>query len=134
MRLKLLAGLVVACAPACALAAGLAVNIDQAARITLARPAREVIVGNPAIADVSMLDARHLIVTGKSYGVTNLLVADQNGRTILSREIVIGSAGANRVSIRRGMEVADFACSPRCERTSAPTGAAPGPSSPSTAP
>ncbi|HEY5107123.1 MAG TPA: pilus assembly protein N-terminal domain-containing protein [Caulobacteraceae bacterium] len=122
MRLQLLTLLILA-APSCALAAGLAVDIDQAARITLARPAREVIVGNPAIADVTMLDGRHLIVTGKSYGVTNLVVADQSGRTIFSREIVIGSSGPNHVSLHRGMDVADFACSPRCERTVATAGA-----------
>ena len=132
MRLLVLA-LIAAVTPTWALGASVAVNIDQASRITLGHPAHDVIVGNPGIADVTLLDGRHLLVTGKSYGVTNLVVTDQAGRTMLSRQIIVGSPSVGEVSLHRGMEVADFACSPRCERTS-PSSAAPTASSPQPAP
>jgi Flp pilus assembly secretin CpaC len=131
MRPLLLAFAVIACTPNWASAADVAVSIDQAARITLAHPARDIIVGNPGIADVTLLDARHLIVTGKSYGVTNLLVTDQAGRTILNRQLVVAGPTYGQVSLHRGVDVADYACSPRCERSATP---APGSASPAPQP
>ena len=73
-------------------------------------PARD--VGNPGIADVNMLDARHLVVTGKSYGVTNLVVTGPSGRTILNRQIVVGAPAAGQVTMHRGVDVAQYACAP----------------------
>jgi len=126
MRAPLLAFAIAAAMPSLALAAGFYVNIDQATRVTLSRPARDVIVGNPGIADVNMLDARHLVVTGKSYGVTNLVVTGPSGRTILSRQIVVGAPAAGQVTMHRGVDVAQYACAPRCERA-LPTGPTPAP-------
>jgi hypothetical protein len=120
MRRLSLALIVAVFAPVAALAQSLAVNIDQAARITLTRPAGDVVVGNPGIADVTVLDARHLMLTGKAYGVTNLMVADQAGHTIFSRQVVVSAPDVNRISLYRGPDVYNFACSPRCERTPMP--------------
>ena len=93
----------------------LTVRMDQSAAIRLSAPARDVVIGNPAIADVNMLDARNLVVLGKSYGVTNLLVMDQAGRKILDRQIVV-SAPEPSMSFYHGSDVRSYACSDRCER------------------
>jgi len=128
MRRLALALVLSAFTPAAALAQSLAVNIDQAARVSLTRPARDVVVGNPAIADVTILDNHHLMVTGKSYGVTNIMVADDTGRTIFSRQVVVSAPDANRISLYRGPDIYNYACSPRCERTPMPgeRGSSPG--------
>ena len=101
-------------APAAAAASDLAVPLDEAVRITLPVPASDVIVGNPTIADVSVADRRHLVITGKANGVTNLLVADATGRTILNREIVVSASNANRVSVFSGPLMQNYACAPSC--------------------
>jgi Flp pilus assembly secretin CpaC len=93
----------------------LTVRMDQSAALHLPAPARDVVIGNPAIADVNMLDARNLVVLGKSFGVTNLLVMDQAGRTILNRQIVV-SAPEPSMSFYHGPDVRSYACSDRCER------------------
>ena len=49
------------------------VRIDQSARVTLPTTARDVIVGNPSIADVAVLDGRNILVLGRGYGVTSPL-------------------------------------------------------------
>lgn len=98
----------------------LQVRIDQAARIVLTAPARDVIVGNPAVADVTVLDGRSLIVTGKGYGVTNLIVVDRAGRTILDRQIQVSGPEGGQVSFYRGASVYNYSCSPRCERQPLP--------------
>ena len=117
-RLALLAVLAVVCAQP-ALAETLTVRLDQSARVRLSAPARDVVVGNPNVADVSMLDARNIVVLGKAYGVTNLLVVDRSGRTILDRDIVVGAPTAS-VSVYRGPVVSSYACAALCEKIGAP--------------
>lgn len=94
----------------------LTIQMDQSAAIRLSAPARDVVIGNPNIADVNMLDARRLVVLGKSFGVTNILVMDQAGRTIYDRQIVV-SAPAPSMNYYRGAEIRNYACSDRCEQT-----------------
>jgi hypothetical protein len=116
MRPIVLALAVTALAPFAASAQSLAVKIDQVARLSLPRPALDVMVGNPAIADVTVLDGRHLAITGKSFGVTNLLVTDAHGRPMFNRQIVIADIQANHVQVYRGADLYNYSCAPQCER------------------
>jgi len=112
-----------------ALAETLTVRLDQSVRVRLQTPARDVIVGNPAVADVTVLDSRSVVVLGKGYGVTNLLVVDRAGRTILNRDIVVSAPEAS-VSVFRGPVMSSYACSSLCERmdpAAAPTTTSPTP-------
>jgi hypothetical protein len=119
-HLALLAALSVLTAAGAAAAQGLPVRIDQATRVALSAPARDVVIGNPSVADVTILDARNILVMGKAYGVTNIVVIDARGRTILDRQIVVSASDDGRVSFYRGPDVYNYACSPRCERTPMP--------------
>lgn len=101
-------------------AQGMPVRIDQATRVTLSAPARDVFIGNPSVADVTVIDGRNLLVMGKAYGVTNIVVLDARGRTILDRQIVVSASDDGRISFYRGPDVYNYACSPRCERTPMP--------------
>src|SRR6185312_6766755 len=112
---KLALSLVLALAPAAALAGSLEVPLDQSAFVALPGPAHNVIIGNPAIADVSVPDERHLIVTGKGAGVTNLVVTDAAGRPIFDRTIVVGAEPGDRVALINGGQVTQYTCAPRCE-------------------
>lgn len=108
-------------------AATISAVIDQGVRISLPAGARDVMVGNPAIADINLVDSRTAVVQGRSYGVTNLIITDSRGRTLQNHQIVVGALDAGRVSLYRGpgvgatmANVANFACAPRCERTPMP--------------
>jgi hypothetical protein len=118
--LALLVALTVMTSSGMALAQGMPVRIDQTSRIALSASARDVIVGNPAVADVTIIDGRNILVLGKSYGVTNIVVLDARGRTILDRQIMVSAADDGRVSFFRGPDVYNYSCSPRCERTPMP--------------
>jgi hypothetical protein len=120
---KLSLSLALALAPAAALAATLGVPLDQSAFITLPAPAHNVIVGNPSIADVSVADQRHLIVTGKAAGVTNLVVTDARGKPIFDRQIVVGAEPGDRVALINGPQVVSYACAPSCQQVGGVTGA-----------
>jgi hypothetical protein len=117
LLLAICAGLAVTGA---AWAQGLPVRIDQATRVALSAPARDVVIGNPSVADVTVIDGRNLLIMGRSYGVTNLVVLDARGRTILERQIIVSASDEGRISFYRGPDVYNYSCSPRCERTPMP--------------
>ena len=101
----------------------LSVRLNQNAAVRLAAPARSVVVGNPAIADVTMLDARNMMVVGKSYGITDVIVIDARGRTILDRQVVV-TAPDSAMTYFKGGQTQTFACAERCESMGDATGAA----------
>jgi Flp pilus assembly secretin CpaC len=90
------------------------VPLDQSIRIGLKAQPHAVIVGNPAIADVTVADSHHLIVTGKTSGVTNLIVTDAAGRAILDRQVVVSSSTGDHVALISGSTVTSYACAPSC--------------------
>ena len=59
-----------------------AVTVDNAKVIRLPESTQTVIVGNPIIADVSLQKNGVLILTGKSFGSTNLIALDNAGAMI----------------------------------------------------
>jgi Flp pilus assembly secretin CpaC len=101
-----------------ALAQSLSVPVDQAVRVGLSSPAKDVAVGNAAIADVTVMDERNILVLGKSFGTTNIVVLDRAGRMILNQMVVVTSADAGQVSLYRGTNAGQYVCAPRCEMTS----------------
>ena len=50
------------------------VFLDQARLLQLPDRASNVVIGNPLIADVSIQPGGLTVITGKSYGITNLIV------------------------------------------------------------
>lgn len=112
-----LLGLVVIAAPlsASGQSAPLRVEIDQAMRVPLRAAAGSVIVGNPLIADVTVVDPNTLYITGKGYGVTEIVAVDAIGRTVFQRQVVVSDgAGSGRVRVWRGGQATEMACGSSC--------------------
>lgn len=70
-----------------ALAGGIAVPMDEVRTISFDRPISTVYVGNPAIADVTMIDSTHAFILGKSFGATNLLALDAKGTQVSNQHV-----------------------------------------------
>ena len=70
-----------------------------------------------------LLDGRNLMVVGKRFGVTNLVVLDAAGRTLFDSEVVVSAGSGSMVSITRGVQNFDYACTPNCQQVAgeAPT-------------
>ena len=99
------------------------VEIDQTQRIQLRGPAGSVIVGNPAIADVTVVDANTLYITGKGNGVTEIVAVDTIGRTVFQSQIVVtDGAGSGRVRVWRGGQATEMACASSCSPSLRATG------------
>ncbi|MFU0506846.1 pilus assembly protein N-terminal domain-containing protein [Pseudaminobacter sp. NGMCC 1.201702] len=95
--------------------AGIEVVMNQAKIVKLTRPADTIVVGNPAIADASVQDATTIVLTGKGFGVTNLVVLDGDGSPIIDEQITVGRHAASSVRIYRRANVQTLSCTPYCE-------------------
>lgn len=103
-------------APAAALAqsAPLSVEIDRSARVQLRGAAGSVIVGNPAIADVQVVDANTLYIVGKGYGVTEVVAVDAIGRTLFQNQVIVTAGTTGVVRVWRGGQATEMACAASC--------------------
>jgi putative type II/III system pilus formation protein len=91
------------------------VRLDQARLFRVPDRTATLVVGNPLIADVTVQPGGMMVVTAKSYGVTNLMALDRAGNTLMAAPIhVIGPV--NTVVLHRGIERESYSCLPICER------------------
>jgi len=93
------------------------ITVDRAKVVRISRDADTVIVGNPLIVDATIQDSKTIVLTGRSYGVTNFIVLDSIGETIVDETIVVQTHEQNVVRIYRQSSRETLACSPICERT-----------------
>jgi len=101
--------------PALSASRDVVVLIDQATMLGLERPAAEIVVGNPSIADVSIQDSKALVLTGKSFGETNLIVLDAQRKVIINRRVVVSEPRTGYVTVYHGTNRVTLQCSPNCE-------------------
>lgn len=92
----------------------LKVEIDQATLVRLDRPGVEIIIGNPSIADVTVQSSRLLVVTGKSAGLTNLMVLDGAGKLTLSKKVSVSVDTERLLIVSKGTARQTYSCSPAC--------------------
>jgi hypothetical protein len=90
------------------------VAVDHAKILRLSRPAASVIIGNPAIADATVHDGQMLFITGKTFGSTNFIAIDNEGKTIINRSLQVLPAD-NRLTLHRGGYQRSYLCGDGCE-------------------
>ena len=93
------------------------VTVDQAKVFRVSKPASTIIVGNPAIVDATIEDDQTLVLTGRSFGVTNLIVLDSKGDALVDQKVVVRGQETNTVRIYRRNSRETLACAPVCEPT-----------------
>lgn len=92
------------------------VHLDQAKILRLPDRTATLVIGNPLIADVAVQPGGVVVVTGKSYGVTNLIALDRDGRTLTENSIQVEGAKDTIVVVYRGIDRESYSCTPNCER------------------
>ena len=115
-RLFVIVALLSISADQCATAAknDVEVIIDEATLVRLDRPAAEIVVGNPSIADVSVQSGKVLVVTGKSFGETNLIVMDADGKVVVNRTLIVQEPRTGFVTLYKGASRQTLHCAPHC--------------------
>ena len=93
-----------AAAPAESQQGAVVVTVDHAKVVSLPEKAQTVIVGNPAIADVTVQRNGVMVVTGKSFGVTNLIALDAAGALVAESLVRVRAASDSILTVQRGLE------------------------------
>ena len=104
--------------PASAMEKTISVVIDQAHLVDLPNGTSTLIIGNPTIADVTMIGPKNslMVLTPKAFGETNFIALDINGKP-LSESIIRVVAGTETLIVQRGMDRESYACAPKCQST-----------------
>jgi Flp pilus assembly secretin CpaC len=117
LTLVMLAGAAIAAAVSSttpAHAEDLIVKYDQSQLLRLPRAASEIIIGNPTIADVSVQAGNLLVVTGKTFGITNIIALDADRNVIQDQRILVRRDDVKVVNLQRGTTRQSYNCTPQC--------------------
>jgi hypothetical protein len=94
----------------------LSVPLDEVRVVSFAKPVATLYVGNPMIADVTIIDNRHAFVQAKAFGATNVVALDAGGKQIANQQIVVASKGNAIVTLQRGSQQTSYTCTgQRCQ-------------------
>ena len=89
--------------PSWAMEETLVVTIDQARVVNVPAGTEALIVGNAAIADLTLLkQGATMIITGKGFGETNFIALDAAGNP-LAQSLIRVVGGRNALLVQRGM-------------------------------
>lgn len=103
-------------------AAGVAVTMDNVTLVAFKEPVSLVYIGNPSIASVTVLDARHVFVLGKRFGATNLIALTPDKRVVANDSVMVTSRHVDALTVFRGTDTYNYSCTDfHCE-----TGPVPG--------
>ena len=89
-------------------------SVDRAKVMHIDGGADTIIVGNPAIADAIMHDANTLIIVGRSYGTTNLIVLNADNKPIADETIIVRPTETSMVTVQRRGSRYSYTCAPDC--------------------
>jgi hypothetical protein len=92
------------------------VHLDQAKILRLPDRTATLVVGNPLIADAVVQPGGVVVITGKSYGATNLVALDRSGATLFAHPIYVVGPADKVVVVYRGIDRETYSCMPNCER------------------
>lgn len=111
----LMIGLTVPAAPAADPIGEISVMMNMARILRIPTAAATVIIGNPGVADVTIQDPLTLVLTGKSYGRTNLIALDQDGNPIADMVIAVTQGNEQLVTVYWGLARTSLDCAPDCQ-------------------
>ena len=92
------------------------IQLDQAKIVKMPERTATLVVGNPLIADVSVQPGGIMVITGKSYGVTNVVALGRTGEILMDSSVEVSGPSGSIVVVYRGIERESYSCTPNCER------------------
>lgn len=102
-------------------APGVTVPMDEVRMLAFSQPVSTVYVGNPVIADVTMIDPEHAFVLGKTFGETNVIALGANGKEVSNQHLIVFGRRVGAVTLNRGAQTYDYTCTAlHCETRPVP--------------
>lgn len=99
----------------------LVVEKNHSARISLSSAAGSVIVANPDIADVTVIDSRTVYIVGKGFGNSSVIITDQMGRPLFDGEVVVTASQKGAITVYKGLTPSLMVCATICTSEAAST-------------
>ena len=91
--------------------------IDQAKLVKIPAGTQTLVIGNPTVADVTLMKQNGLmILSPKAFGETNFIALDGSGNPIAESMIEV-VAGSGSLIVQRGMDRHSYSCAPKCQPT-----------------
>lgn len=117
LKAAVLLALAAGCLTARAADVVIVATVDQARLVKIPAGTETLIIGNPTIADVTLLKQNSLmILTPKSFGATNFIALDKDGNPVAESTIQVVN-GTDALVVQRGMDRQSYSCAPRCQPT-----------------
>jgi Flp pilus assembly secretin CpaC len=109
-------------APHAVMAAEFTVPMDQGRVITFSHSVATVFVGNPLIADVTVIDENRVFITGRNFGSTNIITLDDNGDQLSNDRVNVQTRLGGTVTLFQGTSQTTLACAGgRCQTAPVPS-------------
>lgn len=100
---------------------GVTVPMDEARLITFTQPVATLFVGNPTIADVTIIDSRHAYLLGKTFGTTNMIGLDSGNHQVMNAQVNVTNRMVGSVTLNRGADTYNYSCTElHCETNPRP--------------
>ena len=91
--------------------------IDQAKLVKIPSGTQTLVIGNPTVADVTLIKQNNLmILSPKAFGETNFIALDAGGNPVAESTIEV-VAGTGSLIVQRGMDRQSYSCAPKCQPT-----------------
>ena len=84
--------------------------LDRAQVFKIPENSKTLILGNPTIADVSIIQRGLMVVTGKAFGLTNLVTLDADGKQLANTMVRVTASTEQMVTVTRAMENETLHC------------------------
>ena len=110
-------------------------RLDHAQLLQLPTGTATVVLGNPKIADITPQRTGYYVLTGKTFGSTNLIAQSSDGQVLSSMVLrVLPNLDQSQMVVQRGMNQETLHCIPRCVPTENAPATAAAPATPTALP
>ncbi|MCA0433818.1 MAG: pilus assembly protein N-terminal domain-containing protein [Proteobacteria bacterium] len=96
----------------------LVIEADQSTMLSLPSTPGAVVIGNPTIADATVQGDK-LLVHGRAFGTTNIIILDQDGKQSMNVEVSVRHEVQNLVAVFKadasGASRRTYSCAPLCQ-------------------
>jgi hypothetical protein len=99
---------------AAGLDSSITVKADQATLVALAGEPATVVIGNALYADITLKKGM-IVIHGRHFGTTNVIVLDKDNSKLASFELHVVRGGSHNLTIYKGGSAFSHVCAPVCE-------------------
>ena len=84
--------------------------VDFAKIIQLDGDIGSIVLGNSAIADATLTNGRMIVLTGKSIGMTNMIILGVDNLMLAEMTLQVSGRKPGTVTVRRALDMQSYAC------------------------